>query len=181
MTNETENVAAARNVELTLTEPLSVAPQVDLNASGPVGGPFDPPQVVYTISSASASEIDWEVSVDQSWVSIDGLQGGGAPVAGTLDALQPNVDVTVGFDASATALQAGTYTATVTMMDLCTGQEFTRSVVLQVGPSITVTPPDDAAFGATTAGPCNPDSAQYTIATLAQSPVNWEVVADGSP
>ena len=175
--NVTETLSLPQSVELTLSEPLTVAPPDDLNASGPVGGPFDPEDIDYTITSESASPIDWRVSTDQVWTSIDGVPGGTYPIAGTITPPETQAVVNIGFDESVNLLDAGVYTANVTLTDICTGQTFTRSVTLEVG-AMVVTPEDDAAFTGIYGGPFEPDDFVYTIESLSQSALNWEVVAD---
>jgi len=161
-----------REVTFTMTEPLGVAPSDDLTASGVLGGSFEPAEIVYTISSASASAVDWVVSADADWVTINGVQANGWPVEGTITPPDTQAQVTVALDGSTDLLGVGTHTAGVTFTDSCTGQTFTRSVVLEVGASLTVTPPGDGALEGLF------PAIEYTITSLSANPIDWEVVTD---
>jgi hypothetical protein len=54
---------------------MRVSPAGTFAAEGPNGGPFTPTSDVYTVINNAEFPIDYEVSVDQTWVSVDSLTG----------------------------------------------------------------------------------------------------------
>lgn len=181
ITNTDDELTLDHQVALTVTEPLALAPDDVLGAIGPAGGPFDPESVVYTLSSESAAPINWEVSCSEDWVSVSHVSGGGGPVAGepVRGAVDPQsqTDIVIGLAAEAELLAAGYYTSEVTFTDLCTGETFTRTVALDAG-TLTVTPDDAVEFEPVAGGPFTPSSFEFTIESLSQAAMNWEVVAE---
>ncbi|MFQ5489469.1 MAG: SUMF1/EgtB/PvdO family nonheme iron enzyme [Phycisphaerae bacterium] len=179
LTNLTDGSAIHEPVSVTLTEPLSVVSTNGLVSAGPLGGPFASPQVVYTLTSTSASPVSWRVAVDQPWVTLNGTQKGAA-VTGVLDPTQASIPVTVGLDASASDLQAGVHTASVKIIDECTGQLFVRPIRLEVD-TLGVSPVGDADFSVVSGGLFNPADMIYTLSSLSDVNLAWEVSADGDP
>jgi len=105
---------------------LEVAPETNLESSGPVGGPFTPAGAVYTLQNLNATPIDFGITADQPWVSID------TPV-GHLEGLA-TLDVSVSIDSDASTLPSGLHEATVSFINTTDHDgDTTRSVVLEVG------------------------------------------------
>ncbi len=170
----TQATAALLTIDLALTEPLTVTPDVAQDASALIGGPVTPATINYTIDSVSASVIDWEVTADVTWLTINGLVSGGAPVSGNIAALGQQL-VVVGFDSSVASLLAGQYTAQLTFTDTCTGQQFVRSIILDIGVSVAVDPLDDASFQGSTNGTVEPASTLYTFSNPSGDAIDWLV------
>ncbi len=121
-----------RVVRLTVTE-LDVAPTDDVSFSGPQGGPFGPVEKVYTLTN-HGPEMFWSVMFEDTtdqppgvvWIDAD-------PSEGTLLDPESSVDVTIFLTAEAYSLPTGTYTGTLTFLDVLTQARATRSVVFTVG------------------------------------------------
>ena len=79
-----------------LTTTMQVTPGAGLAAGGPVGGPFTPASVDYTVENHGASAIDFTVAKTQPWVTLS-TSGGSIPAAGS-------TTVTVSIGAAANAL-----------------------------------------------------------------------------
>lgn len=96
-----------------------------LAARGPVGGPFDPPCRVYTLTNLGNIPITWSASGTQGWLNI-------TPSGGTIPAHEA-VDVDVCINANAHLLAAGYHTDTVTFENTTAGKVRNRHVTLVVG------------------------------------------------
>ena len=105
---------------------MAVEPRDDLLSSGPNGGPFDPPSKTYTLTNNESFSIDYAVSDDADWTTIDNATGS-IPPGGS-------VDVTVTINNTANTLPNSDYQATVSVVNLTNHHgDRTRSVHLQVG------------------------------------------------
>ncbi len=162
-------VIIERQMVLTLSEPLDVAPTSGLAATAFVGQTPEPATATYAISNVAAAMIPFSVSADQAWVTLD-VNSGAAPAEGS-------VMVTVGVEAS--GLAPGTHVATVTFVDVATGSEFDRSVTLTLNNPLSVAPASGAEFSGVVGGPFSPASENYTISSAVPTgPIEWEAVAD---
>jgi hypothetical protein len=110
-----------------LGQGILVSPADNLEASGPVGGPFAPSSKVYTIENIGPSAVDYNVTASEPWVDV--VSG-----SGTLGAYS-TTDVTVQLDDALTPLLGnGYHFATVDFENTTNhvGDE-TRSVSIEVG------------------------------------------------
>ncbi|MCH7813902.1 MAG: SUMF1/EgtB/PvdO family nonheme iron enzyme, partial [Planctomycetes bacterium] len=132
-----------REVTLTLSQPLTTTPAGDLISTGPFRGfvaPADPWDVMtldYTLANTSETSMDYQVSVNATWVEID-LDTNGLP-PGVLD-FQDQIVATVSLHESALTLVPGTHIATVSFSNLDTGGVIDRLVTLTVTDAVEVTP-----------------------------------------
>jgi hypothetical protein len=105
---------------------MSVTPETDADITGPVGGPFDPPQAVYTLTNAGTLPVSYSVTHGASWLSVTNA-------GGTLGG-NSSLDVTVTLDPSANSLPAGRYSDTLVFTNLTNHRgDTTRLVRLQAG------------------------------------------------
>ncbi|MHC4615761.1 MAG: C25 family cysteine peptidase [Planctomycetota bacterium] len=105
---------------------MRVTPAGSYAAEGPNGGPFTPPSTVYTVINNAEFPIDYEVSADQTWVSIDSPTGT-VPVGSF-------ADVTVSIAAEAEGFANGHYEAIVSFANVTDHDGDTlRLVTLDVG------------------------------------------------
>ncbi len=105
---------------------LSVSPTTNFGAEGPVGGPFTPASVNYTVENLSDYAIDYEVTVDQSWLDVTNGTGT-LPISGT-------AQVTISFTSDAYSLPSGMHTATINFVNTTDNiGDTTRDVELGVG------------------------------------------------
>jgi hypothetical protein len=105
---------------------LNVTPGGVFNPRGPVGGPFDPDSIVYTLKNNSDFPIDFVITKTTDWLDI-------SDASGTI-AVNGSRDVTVSINSNADGFNAGDYTDTLTFSNLTDGDGDTqRSVLLEVG------------------------------------------------
>lgn len=106
---------------------MTVTPSPSHTASGPAGGPFTPNTASYTITNVSPQPMTVSISKTQPWVDI-------AP-AFTSITLATGVSITyqVSVNATANTLGPGTYTDTISITNVTTGQNnTTRTLTLNV-------------------------------------------------
>ncbi|MHC4219278.1 MAG: C25 family cysteine peptidase, partial [Planctomycetota bacterium] len=105
---------------------MRVTPSGTFATEGPNGGPFTPDSKVYTVINNAEFPIDYEVTVDQTWASID------APT-GTIG-VGSFADVTVSLTSAADDFGNGHYEAIVSFANLTDYDgDTTRLVTLEVG------------------------------------------------
>ena len=108
------------------TPGLSVTPGDDLNAFGPVGGPFTPDSIVYTLENTSAGPIDYSVTHSAAWVSLINTSGTLPPLGTTT--------VTVSLNSAANALAGGGYYDTIDFINTTNHDgDTSRRVSLHIG------------------------------------------------
>ncbi|MBN1436896.1 MAG: hypothetical protein JW936_07465 [Sedimentisphaerales bacterium] len=103
---------------------MSVSPDEDIYALGFEGGPFEPPAKTFTVSNDGAAALNWSVSINQTWLSVD-------PPGGVVPPGEPNY-VQAWFNSTASLLSPGVYNDTITFRNLDSGNEFLRPVTLEV-------------------------------------------------
>ncbi|MFH1110467.1 MAG: SUMF1/EgtB/PvdO family nonheme iron enzyme [Planctomycetota bacterium] len=147
-----------RSVRLRITENLSVTPLTDFEAAGPTQGPIAPAYTVYrltNIAGQGTGDIQWHVSADQPWVTING----GLSAAGSLTD-GSSINVVVAIDpAAAPQLPPGVseqrFAAVISFNDQTNAETATRSVSLTlVAPKFTL---DEALVPASARQPAGPD------------------------
>ncbi len=105
---------------------MLVKPGGDLEASGPVGGPFTPDNIVYTLENTTESPIAYEVTKTASWLTLTNASG-------SIPALD-TVEVTVSINSDADTMGPGGYEDTVTFTNLADHEgDTSRHVSLLVG------------------------------------------------
>ena len=115
------------SVDLSLTvvpDDLDVAPAGAQTASGQIGGPISPAQFLYVATNQGAATLDWTASHAAAWLDV-------GPTNGTL-AAGSSVVVTAAFNAAAATLAVGSYADIVTFVNLSSGVQVSRIVVLDV-------------------------------------------------
>jgi hypothetical protein len=117
---------------LTTDNGIRVTPLEDLNASGPVGGPFLPSGRVYQLQNRSLEAVDYEVSpgVSVDWITLSGA------TSGTL-APDDAVDVIVEINSNAASLPAGAHVVPIMFTNTTNHLgDTSRNVVLGIGPAV---------------------------------------------
>ena len=106
---------------------LSVIPETGLDSSGPVGGPFSPSSVVYTLENLyDDTTIEYNVSGTQTWVTVSNPSGS---LSG-----HTTTTVTVSANSGANSLPSDMYTDTVTFTNSTDHVgDTTRPVTLRIG------------------------------------------------
>lgn len=137
----------------TTTGALSVTPIGDTEHTGLVGGPFNQALTVYGISNPGNSAIDYEISVENNFGLL--LNGGTAPVTGTLAAGQSRQIMALLDTDIVNSLAAGDYESAIVFENLTNTVEFRRTHRLTIGqlnicsPGGPILIPDASAIGAT--------------------------------
>jgi len=145
---------------------MVVEPADNLVSFGPVGGPFIPGSVSYTVTNGSRSPLIWTAGKGQSWLSLS--SSGGTLNSGA------STTVTVSMNSQAQSLGQGTYHDTVSFVNTSTGQgNTTRSISLTIrDATLEVTPADGLfSFGEPT-GPFNKTGKVYTLTNTGASVLN---------
>jgi len=103
---------------------LLVSPGTGLSASGYIGGPFEPSNVVYTLVNLGPSNVSWAAACTESWISLE-------PGSGNLAAGETN-SVTLSLTADANGLVVSNYSAVAIISNLTSGVAQTRQAQLNV-------------------------------------------------
>jgi hypothetical protein len=147
---------------------LTIDSSDGLVSSGPVGGPFTPSSVVYTLSNSGGSPLNWAGNKNASWVNLSATGGSLAPGAST--------QVTVSVNGTASSLGTGDYNDLVSFSNLTSGNGNTNRevalTVIQPG-LLAVTSADPLVASGTVGGPFTPNSAVYTLSNSGGTTLNW--------
>ena len=104
---------------------LSVNPGLGLTSSGPVGGPFNPGSLTYSVSNSAAITLNWAASKSANWITLSSTSGTLSPGS--------NTTVTVSINPNANSLSANGYSDTITFTNVTNGDgNTTRPVNLTV-------------------------------------------------
>jgi hypothetical protein len=104
-----------RSVSLTVNATpgeLVVFGEDGFRAAGYTGGPFSPDSMVFTLTNAGGSELNWSIGTDTGWIELSGTNGWLG--AGTW------TNVTVSLKSESAGFPAGVYTGTVGFTNLTT-------------------------------------------------------------
>jgi hypothetical protein len=105
---------------------LEVTPSDDFTPTGPQGGPFTPPSMVYTLENTSGIAMNYSVMHSAPWLNVSNATG-------TLTG-HSTVQVTVSLNSQANSLEEGRYTDTLGFVNQTNHRgDATRDVRLQVG------------------------------------------------
>lgn len=88
---------------------IKVTPDSDLTSSGPIGGPFTPGSLIYTVENKNSTPLNYSVTASQPWVTI--VNG-----SGTLPGLGTAM-VTVSINSTAEGLVKGGFSDTVNFVN----------------------------------------------------------------
>ncbi len=148
------------DVLLRIDQELCATPLVGFNAWGASGGAVTPPVAGYTLVNLSdAISKDWQVSVDQPWVLVNGAPANTVPISGIL-APGERYSLVVSIDEAAlptlpAQTREGSFTATVAIADAAQPIEsVTREVVVHLTNPVTTV--DEALVAAASAQPGGP-------------------------
>ena len=122
--NETTGLLETRAVELTVRDPLAVAPADGWVAEGIVGGPFHPDSKTFVVTNKSAQSMAFTAAANQNWLTV-------APASGLLPGGQ-SVEVTAALNANALGLPIGVHADTLVFSNQTTGLAETRPVSLSI-------------------------------------------------
>jgi subtilase family serine protease len=134
---------------LALPQRLVIAPSLDQQFSGPIGGTLNPGALSYSLTNSPANQnpsLVWSVGLDAAWLTV-------SPANGTNLAGGPATVITVTPNLLASNLAAGSYTATLYFTNLIDQSVQSRQVTLAVIalPVITSQPTNQAVLEGMTA------------------------------
>jgi hypothetical protein len=160
----------SRPISLTITTPgmLVITPADGLVSTGPLGGPFAPSSLVYTLQNTGGTALSWAATKTQAWTTLSFGSGSLAPGASTT--------VTVSINAEANALAVGAYGDTVSFVDQTFGADpTTREISLTVSAPgvLSVTPSAGLSSSGFTGGPFTPSSQLYTLQNTGGTAISW--------
>jgi hypothetical protein len=103
---------------------MTVTPTDNVTVTGVEGGPFTPGLVEFAVTNTGSGTIAWEVSSNQTWLTV-------SPLNGNLSA-NASVTVMVSPNGEAEGLQIGSHSASLNFEDTTNGVSYTRGVDLSV-------------------------------------------------
>jgi hypothetical protein len=109
-----------------LPDDLRIAPADRLAARGPLGGPFSPIAVTFTLTNAGTNALTWSLIHTSAWLSAS--QSGGLLAPG-----DPSTALTVAVNGRANQLPAGSYTDTIQFTNQTSGVLQGRTFTLRAG------------------------------------------------
>jgi carboxypeptidase D len=103
---------------------LQVTPDSNFEPSGLIGGPFSPGSKDYQLTNIGQHPLYWGAEKNVTWLDLSDTWG-------QLDPNQSTV-VTVSLNSQAETFDPGTYTDTITFLNISTETPYTRDVILTV-------------------------------------------------
>jgi len=155
---------------------LTVSPASNTVSIGLVGGPFTNDTVVYTLTNPTPNPINYQVSLSIDFGVL--INGGNAPIAGTLPPTGGTTNITVTYGAAIDALGAGVYVESIVFDDLSNSRSTTRNHTIEIGQAnFTVTPANALVAGGPVGGPF-PGTQVYTLTSTRPTPCQVQISAD---
>ena len=153
---------------LTVSSLLDVTPTENFASSGPVGGPFTPNSVTYTLQWLGATPVNWTAIPVDDWLSV-------SPESGTLNSNE-TVQVTLSYNSSANDLPEGVWDSGVTFVGDQLNTYVYRFSELIVGQGqLFVNPYQDFTASGPQGGPFSPTSKTYHLLWVGVTNVQWAV------
>ena len=109
---------------------LTISSGNNLNASGALAGPFTPSSITYTLTNSGDQPLDWSATKAATWLTLN-------TSSGTL-ASGATADLIVSINSAADALAVGSYADTLTISNLTSSVDQTRTANLDI-----ILPPGD--------------------------------------
>ncbi len=148
---------------------LTVTPAEGLVSTGPLGGPFTPANIAYTLENVGSTALSWTASANQAWLTA-------SPASGALDP-GGTATVIVSINNGSNALASGTYSGVVSFVNITNGNgTTTRPVSLTVAPplgALSVSPAGGLTSSGIVGGPFAPASIVYTLTNTGGTALDW--------
>ena len=151
---------------LTVDPLLKVTPAGNFNSAGPVGGPFTPNSITYTLQWLGTTPVNWTAYGVDDWFTV-------SPEFGSLN---PNetTQVTVTYNSSANSLPEGVWESGVSFTADQFGTYVNRFTQLIVGQGqLFVTPYGGWNANGSQGGPFNPATKTYRLTWVGVTNVQW--------
>ena len=149
---------------------LAIISNVQLNAAGPVGGPFSPTNFILTFTNTSGTSLAW------AWMNSNAVPWLNVSPAGGSLAAHKATNIHVGFASAATNLTLGTYSTTLKFTNQASGLVETAALQLQVVPALSVAPAGGFSANGPVGGPMVSAAQAFTIVNLGGISSGWKVV-----
>jgi hypothetical protein len=157
-TNLNSAIAQSRQFNLTIFDPLQIAPAAGFSTIGGVGGPFSITSQQFSLTNLGAARLIWSLGNNSPWLNA-------SPSSGILTNGGPAAAITVSLNSSAYTNVDGIYTASISFADQNNTVGQSRQFVLNVGqiPVITAEPTNETvmvggtatfSLGVASIGPC---------------------------
>jgi subtilisin family serine protease len=157
-----------RTNTLTVSSLLNVTPTGNFVSSGPVGGPFTPNSITYTLQWLGATPVNWSAAPVDDWLSV-------SPESGTLN---PNetVQVTLSYNSDANSLPEGIWDSGVSFWadQFNTFVNLFSELIVGQG-QLFVTPYQNFTASGPQGGPFSPASKTYHLQWFGVTNVQWAV------
>ena len=125
-TSPASSTTAGVQESFDLPDDLRIAPNSGFTGKGPVGGPFSPDSISFTLTNAGSNSFSWTAVNTATWLDV-------LPTGGTLTPGGAAATVTASVNASATSLPMGIYSTTVWFTNLSSHVAQSRQFMLRVG------------------------------------------------
>lgn len=125
-TSPSSSTTAGLRESFDIPDDLRITPGEGFTGKGPVGGPFTPHMMSFTLTNAGSNTFNWTMVNTSVWLNV-------FPAGGTLTPGGPAGAVTASLDASANSLPQGIYSTTVQFTNLTSGVGQSRAFALRVG------------------------------------------------
>ncbi len=151
---------------------LKIDPITPAEFKGPVGGPFQPTTVTYTLTNPTDHTINWVAHRSYTWADLSASSGTLAPNQST--------QVTISLGAEASSMGTGSHSNTIYFTDVPgTGLLATLGVLLTIqNGTLAVTPAGGLDTGGPVGGPFTPSSQTYTLTNRGYSSLHWTASAN---
>ncbi|MBK8267390.1 MAG: PKD domain-containing protein [Planctomycetes bacterium] len=149
---------------------LTINGSNNLESTGAPGGPFNPSNIVYTLTNTGGLPIDWLAVGSDTWISLS--TAGGTIAPGESSFLGVAVNLT------ANNFAAGNYSGSVRITNATDGQgggtrDVNLSIVGPTGGTLAVTPNTDLASSGLVGGPFTPAAIVYTLTNPGTNSIDW--------
>ncbi len=106
-------------------DPLVVTPPITFLAQGPRGGPFNPTANTYRLANTGTVPLGWRALASSNWLSVN-------PDSGLIEGNGAFTNIRVSINSNANTLPAGTYFASVSVINTNSGARVDLPVSLRV-------------------------------------------------
>ncbi len=168
-----DQLTVERLVTLTITEPLDVDGD-NLHATMQFASEPTPTETTYTLSNESETAVRWTASPEFDPPETQWLLISPEPDEEVLPLDETTLRVEIDQSAIVT-LAPGTYEATISISDVCTGEVFERPASLVVGVPYTIDHEGGAQWIGIWGGSFFPTEHLFEIASATDVPVDWSV------
>ena len=153
-------------------EALTLSPTNGFSTTGYVGSPFNTNSAVLTLNNIGYGTLKWAVGGLPAWLTA-------TPASGTLSA-QAGTTTTLGLNAAASALAAGTYASSITITDVTSGVSQRLSFSLQTFDPLAILPANGLSASGQVGGPFAMNATHLTLTNQGNVSLNWNLGAHPS-